>query len=349
MSVDQNQSFTSVRPERAAVDRLDSGSRALGPESGQINDHVSVCSLSEALVISDIFNHVNESSELDEHLKVYNGVTFIRNRAKQFYGEPNFRGGMGKRGPVTSFSSKSRRNMQLRIAMIEEPLRFWQDFTFADDVMEGLSIKERAKVAAGCLRDFKQYLKRDGIDLHGVWKKEWKKRRSGRLQGQFVPHYHMVYYVKGMDQKAYLDLCIKIAVKWVEFTKTKDSSHALSVALHHKSYRFVGSLKKAAKYMSKYISKHEGFESTESIGRNWGLLGNPSIGDGNIVELTQYEMILFKRLLRKYAKRARKYFKVTLRAQYRKFFIYISRSTVIRILTWIRDSEASAMIAGVPF
>ncbi len=349
MSVDQNQSLTFIRSERAPVERYDPGSLALKPESDQFNDNVSVGSLSETLVLSDIFNQVNECNELDEHLKVHSGVTFIRNRAKQFFGEPNFRGGIGKRGPVTSFSSKSRRNMQLRIAMIEEPLRFWQDFTFADDVMEGLSIKERAKVAAGCLREFKQYLKREGIDFHGVWKKEWKRRKTGKLEGQFVPHYHMVYYVNGMDQKGYLDLCLKIAVKWVEFTKTKNSGHALSVALHHKSYRFVGSLKKAAKYMSKYISKHEGFESTESIGRNWGLLGSPSTGDGNIIELTQYEMVLFKRLLRKYAKRARKYFKATLRAQYRKFFIYMSRSTVLRILTWIKDFEASAMVAGVPF
>ena len=92
--------------------------------------------------------------------------------------------------------------------------------------------------------------------------------------------------------------------------------------------------------------KNEGFVSTESIGRNWGRLGNPKETEGEKIELTQNEMVLFKRCIRKMVKKARKHFKVTLRKQYSRFFLFIEERTIYRILDWITMNRA---VEGVPF
>jgi len=296
--------------------------------------------------IRDIFIQERNSEELDEYLRVHGGVTFIRNRALTFFGDRKGFGGGGRRGPVTEFSNKSRRNMMVTMAKMKEPFEFWQDLTLADDIMAGLSINERAKYVARCLWSLKQWATRAGIKINGVWKKEWQKRKSGALVGQYIPHFHIVYSMLGADHKAYESIFRRVAAAWVEISGTKETAKALAVAIHPKSYRFIRSRKQMQVYMSKYFVKKEGFVTNESIGRNWGFIGDPCIDEGEFVEMTWRDMVLFKRCLRKLMRRTRKHFAFILRRQYSRFFVFLEKHTIDRILQYI---QMPYRVEGVPF
>lgn len=295
--------------------------------------------------ISDIFSQGNIINRLGEHLNVYPGVTFTRNREEVASAKAS-RKETGKKKAIVTFSDKSRRNMMVTMAMLEEPLRFWQDFTFADDVMQGLTIAQRAKYSSECVKNFKQWMEREGFKIDGIWKREWVKRKSGEMRGQHNPHFHMVYTIAHMDRENYVSMAIRIACKWVKITGTKCEDKALKVALHSKSYRFIESRKQMQKYMSKYLVKNEMPIFTESIGRNWGFIGDPKMDEGDIIEVTEKEMILYKRCLRKIVKKARGFFKLALKNRFTKFFIFIERSTVIRYFEWLRIQYP---FPGIPF
>jgi len=316
----------------------------------------------DLLVYNDIFRKVNVIKEIevnghrrslydaDEYLKVYSRVTFVRNRIRRSDENTAFRNRSGKRGPVTEFSDKSRRNMMLQIAKLKEPMEFWQDFTFADDVMIGLSIKQRAKFAAKCINLFQKWMSASGLKLDGIWKKEWEKRKSGLIRGNWVPHYHVLYRVPYADQETYLYLKEKLACAWVKITGTVQVEDALSVARHRKSWRFIRSQKDAAFYMRKdirYISKDEGFKANESIGRNWGKFGNPFEDEAEIIDLSFNEMVLFKRCLRKLVRsylRRSKTFKRLLSETHSQFFIFRNRNTIFRVIEWLRSGHRAGEV-----
>jgi hypothetical protein len=295
--------------------------------------------------IRDIFSQDNNINKLGEHLNIYPGVTYVRNKVKN-NNQMTDQKRRGKKTKVITFSDKSRRNMMVTLAKIENPFRFWQDFTFADDVMQGMTIGQRAKYASYSLKKLKQWMEREGLDIHGIWKREWVKRKSGELTNEYIPHFHVVYIIPAMDKEKYLSIAIKIAQEWVRITGTKNEDRALAVALHPKSYRFIESRKQMQKYMSKYLVKDRSMVFTESIGRNWGRIGSPKMDQGDVIEVTEKEMVLFKRCLRKVAKRARGYFREALNQPYTKFFMFIERTTVIRYFEWLRVNYA---FDGVPF
>jgi len=235
--------------------------------------------------------------------------------------------------------------MMIKMAQIEEPLQFWQDLTFSDDVMEGLTIKQKRDLSTRCMKELKRWMERKW-NISGIWKREWVKRKSGKLNGQYVPHYHCAYTIEGMDEIGYLNNAMTIAQKWVKITGTKNEINAVRVALHHKSYRLIKSRKHMQKYMSKYFTKGEEVKFTESIGRNWGRIGSPKMDEGEIIHVREREMVLFKRCLRKIVKRARGYFKAALKEQQTQFFIFMEKSTVIQYIEWLRVNTA---FEGVPF
>ena len=70
------------------------------------------------------------------------------------------------------------------------------------------------------------------------------------------------------------------------------------------------------------------------------------VDEGEIIHVTEREMVLFKRCLRKIAKRARGFFKVALNEKNTKFFIFIEKSTVIQYIEWLRVNYT---FEGVPF
>ena len=230
--------------------------------------------------ISDIFsNRRNDDHYLLEKLIVSEGVTKIKRDFKVSEKECFLGGGGGggRKGEVVTFSRKSRRNMMIKMARMKSLFEFWQDFTFADDVMQGFRIKERSKLSSKILKAFKMWLDREGYKIQGVWKREWRPRVWGVLYGQYIPHFHLLYSIEGISETEYFELAKLYARKWVEFTGTAEIDKALSVALHPNSYRLIVSRKQVNLYVSdrKYILKYGEFVGDESIGRNGGYVGKP--------------------------------------------------------------------------
>ena len=306
--------------------------------------------------ISDIFsNGHNDNNDLLEKLIVSEGVTKIK-RDFIVSEDEGFllgggSGGGGRKGEVVTFSRKSRRNLMIKLAEMKSRFEFWQDFTFADDVMQGLSVKERAKFTSKVLKAFKLWLDREGYKIQGVWKREWRERITGILQGLYVPHFHMLYLMEGNSENEYFKLAKLFAQKWVVFTGTKKYEKALQVAQHPKSYRLIKSRKQANLYVSdrKYISKYGEYVSEESIGRNWGYIGNPEFAENETFYMNQSEMALLRRILKKFVRKNKTRFRRMIVKKYSRFFVFIEKSTVHRILEWIVKNRMIRAVEGVPF
>lgn len=304
--------------------------------------------------ISDIFSNCGDESEKMEYLLVNEGVCRIKRDFKVAEEEGFLSGGgggQGRKGPVLTFSRKSRRNLMIKMAEMKRLFEFWQDFTFADDIMKGLSVKERAELTSKILKAFKLWLERKNYKIHGVWKREWRPRQSGDLIGQYVPHYHFLFLIEGISEKEYFDVAKLFAHKWIQFTGTGEYTKALKVALHHKSYRLIKSRKQANQYISdrKYISKNGEFVSEESIGRNWGYLGEPEFAENEKFYLHLSEMVLLRRILKRFVKKSKKTFRHFISKTYQRFFVFVERSTMYRILEWIAESQMNRAVEGVPF
>ncbi len=302
--------------------------------------------------ISDIFSNGSNENERMEYLVVNEGVCRVKRDFKVSEDELLLcGGGGGRKGPVLTFSRKSRRNLMIKLAEMKRLFEFWQDFTFADDIMENLSIKERAKLSSKILKAFKLWLERQGYKIQGVWKREWRPRLSGALTGQYVPHYHFLFLIEGISEKEYFDIAKLFAHKWVEFTGTGEYTKALRVALHHKSYRLIKSRKQANQYISdrKYISKNGKFVSNESIGRNWGYLGEPEFSESEKFYLYMPEMVLLRRILRRFVRKNKSGFRKLISKKYKRFFVFIERPTIHKVLEWIAQSQMNRAVEGVPF
>jgi len=162
---------------------------------------------SDTACIIDIFSSShNDNNDLLEKLIVSEGVTKVR-RDFKVTEEEGFLcgggGGGGRKGEVVTFSRKSRRNLMIKLAEMKSRFEFWQDFTFADDVMQGLSVKKRATFTSKVLKAFKLWLDREGYKIQGVWKREWRPRKRSILHGQYIPHYHLLYKIDGISEKEY--------------------------------------------------------------------------------------------------------------------------------------------------
>ena len=141
------------------------------------------------------------------------------------------------------------------------------------------------------------------------------------------------------------------ARKWVEFSGTDEFNKALSVAQHYNSYRLIQSRKQANQYVSdrKYISKYGEYISEESIGRNWGYVGNPEFAENETFYMNLSEMALLRRIIRNFVRKGKKRFKQLIVKKYSRFFVFIEKSTVHRILEWIVKNRMIRVVEGVPF
>lgn len=294
-----------------------------------------------------------KSDRPKELMKIYEGVTFVRKIKKESTkGDFKIKKGKGKKKEITTFSKKSRLNMMKHLGMMKYRPEFWFDLTYPDDVMEGLTHEERKLKSSEDIHQLKRWMERAGIKGHGAWKREWKIRKSGILKGTGVPHYHNVEWIEDADDKKYLQIYFRIAEKWIQITgaQGKYAIQARNVLYHKKSYRFIKSQKQMRKYMQKYISKDEEFLSDESIGRSWGLIGDPIETNPEEVEIEHNEMVLLKRMLRKFCKGINKKVKYGLKFclsnERTQFFVMMEKQTAHGMLEHIRSGT---IVEGVPF
>jgi len=208
-----------------------------------------------------------------------------------------------KRGIITNVSKKSANRLKKFLASILD-LGLWIDFTFPDDVMVGKTLEERRDFANECLKKLKRFIHRQ--KLKEIWKKEFTTRKSGRLKGLYLPHYHIA--LAGLSRKQEKDwqlTCIMILKKWVDIMGS-DDDNALIVACNRNSFRKIHCSRQAISYIGKYFSKTNEVEDENgeiiSIGRAWGYAKvlKDEIPDPHHLFLNKRQSIQFRRFVKKY-------------------------------------------------
>jgi hypothetical protein len=293
--------------------------------------------------ISDIFLHGNNSvkksivymldknskkTEFNEKLNIYPNMIEIR-QTNPFM-KPSNKDLPGIKDVITEFSKKSRREFIKFLCKITDILNLWQDVTFSDDVMQNKS--ERKKVSNDVLNRFRRIVLEKYPSIKIVYKREWMPRKSGNLQGEYIPHFHMFISAPAMSENYELiDLAVGLARTWVDCTRTKEIQKALRVAIHPKSYRIIKDQKHALKYATKYVAKPNGNWTEESIGRSWGTIGKLNIAEPKVIKTTPTEMAHVKRIFRKIAPK-KHFIQKALRKKETPTFLIIKEETVNRIL-----------------
>jgi hypothetical protein len=257
------------------------------------------------------------------------------------------------RGIITNVSKKSATRLKKFLASVLD-LGLWIDFTFPDDVMIGKSLAQRRDFANECLQKLKRYL--HSIGLKEIWKKEFTDRKSGKLKGLYLPHYHIAIAGLSRQQAQNWQLtCIKILTKWVDIIGT-DDDNALVVACHRKSFRQIHHSRQAISYIGKYFSKTNEVEDENgeviSIGRAWGYAKalKSEIPSPSHLFLNKNQSVQFRRFLKKYKqlKSNKKFIGV-----YEQIvngystFLFADQETLIRFLDSI-DVDCN-QVNGVPF
>lgn len=282
--------------------------------------------------ISSIFSQCDFNDDEVVVIRAFPGRLDIRKPAQVSRPVPP------KRGLITGFSKKSRLNFMKMMAALEWTPNIWQDFTFSDDVMEGLTVHQRHKKAAAILKEFKRQVEKIYPDAWGFWKKESTERKSGSLSGQEIPHYHMMMFMPGIVQAGYEQHCRKLSRIWVQVTGTKNPK-ALEVSTNNKSYRWINDAKHAMVYVSKYVAKSQDFNDGISRGRFWGTIGKPPLADGFEMFLTHREWHVMKRVFRRLFKKNKRMVK-TLSRRFVNGFCFVGLPTILQVLEYVQQATA---------
>lgn len=206
------------------------------------------------------------------------------------------------RGLIVSFSRKSKSRMIKRMHSLKIMPNFWQDFTFPDAVFAGLPFDQYSKRSTDIMESFKVKVSREFPELSGIWRREWQDRKSGDLVGSLLPHYHVLLIMPGSSESDFRSVSVRLAVLWVESLPvgSEDRAKAMKVAISPKSYRWIHSPKMASCYVSKYVAKEENHDREGvSLGRFWGVIGNPPFSEPEVIRLHRSEMVLLKRIFRR--------------------------------------------------
>lgn len=253
----------------------------------------------------------------------------------------------GIRGKVTGFSLAARGRMLKDQASLERYPRIWQDFTFADDVMVGKSISERAVFSSMVMENWQRYAKRKYPGIWGTWKREWQDRKSGIQVGEWCPHFHVLWDWDALSRENWEMICQDLAIKWVLLTGTTDQ-RAIPVAINGESYRWLNDTHMAQVYVSKYVAKVQMMETGGSLGRFWGRIGKPPMAEKVNKPLSFTEMVWLARLLPNMTRRLRYQAPLEVRKRNKSLekrlaktsgWLMVRSESMQRLLTWISEQE----------
>ncbi|HCY83942.1 MAG TPA: hypothetical protein DHV36_02275, partial [Desulfobacteraceae bacterium] len=192
--------------------------------------------------------------------------------------------------------------------------------------------------------------------LKEIWKKEFTDRKSGKLKGMYIPHYHIA--LAGLSPKQEKDwqlTCIMILTKWIEIIGT-DDDNALVVACHRKSFRKIHNSRQAIAYIGKYFSKTNEIENEDgeviSIGRAWGYASvlKDEKPEPFHLWLNKDQAIKFRRFVRKYKKLKSNGKRIGVREQIINgypTYLFADETTLLRFLVSIGVDIAQEN--GIPF
>ncbi|MGD0489058.1 MAG: hypothetical protein ABSB94_17930 [Syntrophorhabdales bacterium] len=212
---------------------------------------------------------------------------------------------INKREKIKQFSTKARRRLIKVLCRFPHWWRFRFEFGFADDMMEGKTLEEKARYGYTVLHRTQDLIKAKYPDLQIIYKREWQGRKSGKNKGESCPHYHFMAYGPGWTGERYTQMFTHVALKWVSYSKTKEIGKALAVIMHRKSFGFLRENDRYVTYFAKYVSKKSTIEG-EGIGRFWGMVGPVEQAEGEEQKVSDGETIWLKRFLRGYLRSTQK-------------------------------------------
>lgn len=243
-----------------------------------------------------------------EYLRVFPSYTEVRQARKSGLALKEKETRRGKRGKITKYSKGSRLRFMKKLGGTMYVPNLWQDHTFADDVMAGMTVQERHAHAEATKKRYVRMLRRQRYDFFMIWRIHWEPRKSGQLEGDLVPHYHVFYLFYGVALSEIIDLALILAEVWVKATKTKEIGKALSVAMNPESYRKIETRQDAYRYASsyRYVAQDKQIEMKDGIGRAWGIHGSCPMAEVVLVPLSFGESVSFRRICRMRLKKSSK-------------------------------------------
>lgn len=231
-------------------------------------------------------------------INLYNGMAEIKTEWKP----PKVKK-RKKRGRILGFSRKSRSRCLKKLMKSEEAPGAWGTLTISDECIPDIEIKSLIEWITKKQRVLGQYIKRNCPGYGVVWKKEWKKRKSGKFLGFFVCHLHLT--ITGPESATDQDLLRVwwiIRDEWIRLLGTT-SEAAFAVLNGEKSFEILRSKKRAAIYVSTYVSKRDDVPpGVDSIGRNWGTWGEWKEAEPETFQLAASEYSVVRRILCRYMK-----------------------------------------------
>lgn len=295
-----------------------------------------------------------ESNGLTRNLRVFNHLLEVPesemlSKAKRFNNGDKPK---AKRGKITQRSKKSRLNQEKYIYKLPVLPEMFTLMTWADDVSGYLSQREKKELMNHHKKQFRNwlaYVLRDQ-EWFVVWSQEWKIRKSGKeTKGQLTPHVHLLWRVNGMSEADYMRFNMRMNLKWIEITQTKDVGNALRVSSQPENNQYLGkSPKKTISYCVKYCKDQysDMGDPDESIGRCWGAWGTIKKAAPELINLDENDIIKLKRLLRKKAKKAKGWYLSSLKIMPMGTMAFIWGAELIRYVEWLSLNHHAP---GVPF
>lgn len=220
----------------------------------------------------------------------------------------------GDRTKITSFTKRSRKNMLEKLAKVRNPT----GGLFCTITYPGEFLYSPSQVKDHLKRLRKRLLRR--FPGAGVfWRMEIKTRLSGASEGQKVPHFHLLVFLREgaiplVDFRAWL------ALTWWECVGSGDASHRLAGT----QADLIMNRAHAQRYASKYAAKPDEellencqdltIQSELSWGRHWGTFGEFDLTEAMTItvslnqlhELRRMAAKLLKSKGRAYAKRLKR-------------------------------------------
>lgn len=192
--------------------------------------------------------------------------------------------GAPQRGKVRGMSRKSRKRLLERISATRGLKgAFFVTLTYPDEFPEDPRQQ---------YRDLKVLLQRilhEHPDAGYIWRKEYKKRRSGVNVGLIAPHFHLFLLMPGQlltNVRSY------ISRAWFEVVGSGDERHERAGT----QVDTLKNLRHAMYYASKYIAKQDDDALPDGTGRIWGYGGSLDAQASVTVTLTRAQYVEMKRL-----------------------------------------------------
>jgi hypothetical protein len=152
------------------------------------------------------------------------------------------------------------------------------------------------------LHTFTVYLQRRFPGCAGLWRMEFKVRKSGEVhQGFIAPHFHILVFGVALPQEADWRLMRWCSETWAKIVNSDDHRHIKAGT----NVRPIKNRKHAYRYVAKYAAKlhDQEFSIVANVGRHWGKFGNLQLTSSVLLSFSKGNTVIFRRLVRELLER----------------------------------------------